>query len=390
MSYLFSLFLLRLLLMLKVSIYPGRFLIERSPRPVLEVARPHRWRCAIAVAAAALALFSATERPDAHQKYSNVTWSNDVGPILGRRCISCHRTDGFAPMSLVTYEEAKQWKAAIRTEVLERRMPPWPAARGFGDFANDRSLTVLEQELIVSWVDGGTPEGSLPATVTPAPALLPDPDLVLQTTVASPVQAYMQHYVLETRTAHDRWVSRWEFRPGNARLVERASIHVGGDGDLGSWVPGDGVIAFPAGTALRLPADSRIMIEVVYRKTSAPETDRSTLALWTTSTTATATPAPRAIHSRTFACGRTTVGEHLTVLSVRPDASAAGASVEVVAHAPTGIVSPMAVVPRFNPVYQPTYWFRAPLAMAGGTVLEVYSPEPACSARIAYVQSLQR
>jgi hypothetical protein len=52
-------------------------------------------------------------------------------------------------------------------------------------------------------------------------------------------------------------------------------------------------------------------------------------------------------------------------------------------------VSPMAVVPRFNPAYEPTYWFRAPLAIAGGSVLEVYSPEPACTARIAYVRSPQ-
>ncbi len=56
-------------------------------------------------------------------------------------------------------------------EVISRRMPPWSAAKGFGDFRNDRSLTPVEIELITSWVDGATPVGpslnAVPATPQP-------------------------------------------------------------------------------------------------------------------------------------------------------------------------------------------------------------------------------
>ena len=65
-------------------------------------------------------------------------------------------------MSLSTYEAARPWARAIRHEVLTRRMPKWHAVRGFGEFANDPSLSPFEIQLIVAWVDGGAPK-SLPA-----------------------------------------------------------------------------------------------------------------------------------------------------------------------------------------------------------------------------------
>ena len=93
----------------------------------------------------------------AHNRISQVTWTTDVEPIMKARCLGCHTPGGFGPMSLETYQEARTWAKAIREEVLERRMPPWPAARGFGEFINDRSLTPLEIELLTAWADGATP-----------------------------------------------------------------------------------------------------------------------------------------------------------------------------------------------------------------------------------------
>ena len=58
-------------------------------------------------------------------------------------------------MPLTSYEQARPWAKAIREEVLTRRMPKWHAARGYGEFANDRSLTPFEIALVVAWVDGG-------------------------------------------------------------------------------------------------------------------------------------------------------------------------------------------------------------------------------------------
>ncbi len=62
-------------------------------------------------------------------------------------------------MPFTSYEGARPWARAIREEVLSRRMPKWHAARGYGQFANDRSLTPFEIALVVAWVDGGAIRG---------------------------------------------------------------------------------------------------------------------------------------------------------------------------------------------------------------------------------------
>jgi hypothetical protein len=96
-----------------------------------------------------------------------ITWSREISRIVYARCASCHHEGGRA-FSLMTYKDARPWAVAIRDEVLRRSMPPWGAIKGFGDFRNDQGLTPEEFELIVSWSDGGVPEGEpadLPASL---------------------------------------------------------------------------------------------------------------------------------------------------------------------------------------------------------------------------------
>jgi hypothetical protein len=78
--------------------------------------------------------------------------------LLYSRCAVCHRPGGSA-FSLLIYAEARPWAKAIKDEVLERRMPPWSAVKGFGEFQDDRGLTQEQLELIADWVEGGAPEG---------------------------------------------------------------------------------------------------------------------------------------------------------------------------------------------------------------------------------------
>lgn len=89
---------------------------------------------------------------------STVTFQADLLPIFRARCISCHRQGGSA-FSLETYADARPWAKAIEEEVLRRRMPPWGAVPGFGEFRNDPSLTMTELQQIAEWAEGGAPEG---------------------------------------------------------------------------------------------------------------------------------------------------------------------------------------------------------------------------------------
>lgn len=97
----------------------------------------------------------------AHDPISTkLTWTQEVSRIIYKRCAGCHREgENAAPMSLLTYAEARPWAKAIKEEVLNRRMPPWGAVKGFGDFRDDPSLTQDEITRIAEWVEGGAPEG---------------------------------------------------------------------------------------------------------------------------------------------------------------------------------------------------------------------------------------
>src|SRR6478735_2488676 len=89
------------------------------------------------------------------------TFTKDVAPIFQEKCESCHRPDSIAPMSLMTYEEARPWAKAIKARVAGREMPPWHIDKtvGIQQFKNDRSLTDAQIDTIVQWVDAGAPKG---------------------------------------------------------------------------------------------------------------------------------------------------------------------------------------------------------------------------------------
>src|ERR1051326_7798411 len=87
------------------------------------------------------------------------TFTKDVAPILQARCQTCHRPGEAAPMSLLTYQEARPWAKAIKEAVVLKRMPPWFADPHYGKFRNDRSLAQRDIDTLVSWADLGAPEG---------------------------------------------------------------------------------------------------------------------------------------------------------------------------------------------------------------------------------------
>src|SRR5919198_1711904 len=104
---------------------------------------------------------------------ADVTFTRDIAPILQRSCQTCHRPDGVAPMSLLTYEDVRPWARAIklRTGIGPRAgvMPPWYIEKNIGiqKYKNDPSLSDEEIAAMARWADNGAPRGD-PADM-PAP-----------------------------------------------------------------------------------------------------------------------------------------------------------------------------------------------------------------------------
>src|SRR5213082_551726 len=86
-----------------------------------------------------------------------VTFTKDVAPIFQAKCQSCHQPNSIAPMSLITYQDARPWARSIRDRVSTRQMPPWhiDPSVGVRKFKNDMSLSQEQIETIVRWIDSG-------------------------------------------------------------------------------------------------------------------------------------------------------------------------------------------------------------------------------------------
>ena len=95
----------------------------------------------------AVAIVSASS-PDQYASKSTdgvPTFTKDVAPILYENCAACHRPGEIAPMSLLSYKDARPWAKSIRDEVEDGAMPPWHADPKHGKFLNDRSLSAEEK-----------------------------------------------------------------------------------------------------------------------------------------------------------------------------------------------------------------------------------------------------
>ena len=75
---------------------------------------PRSSRFSLALLAAAAVGLVASAPASAAAAESAVTYAQDIEPILERSCQNCHRPESVAPMSLLTYEEARPWARAMK------------------------------------------------------------------------------------------------------------------------------------------------------------------------------------------------------------------------------------------------------------------------------------
>ena len=164
-------------------------------------------------------------------KQTPATFTRDVAPILFRACVSCHRPDGTAPFSLLTYEHTKSRAAAIVAATRDRRMPPWKPEPGYGEFLDERRLTADEIRVFGRWLEDGLVEGD-PAQLPAPPSSngqwqLGTPDLIVETapyTLRPSSDDVYRNFVLPVEISTTRYIRAWEFVPGSS-AVHHATMH---------------------------------------------------------------------------------------------------------------------------------------------------------------------
>ncbi len=250
----------------------------------------------------------------------DITYQRDVRPLVEAHCVSCHVDGAIAPFALDDPEEAQRLGPQLVDSVVERRMPPWgldPACR-----ESTGSLWLPDEavQTFRAWADGGYPMGDEAEFVAPElPAPPPDPgpaDLVLE-----PIDAYTpapggadDYRCLPVSGTLDGevFVTGARFVPDNVEVVHHVILFAVppdgvaeleariaedpepgyvcfGDSGLdnamtvGGWVPGQTDMLLPDGVASRIPAGSRLVMQMHYNSAAQPEPrpDRTRAELWT-------------------------------------------------------------------------------------------------------------
>jgi hypothetical protein len=211
-----------------------------------------------------------------------LTFTKDVAPILQRRCQACHRPDTFAPMSLLTYEEARPWVRSIKQRVAAREMPPWYIDKSVGvhHFKNDVSLTDQEIATIVRWVDSGAPKGN-PADMPPPRRFeatntwqMGSPDLIVQLPKDLEIPAEASDrwidILVDSGLKEDRYIRGIEIRPLKGfRAIHHVSTSMKHDDDaddgdnvqgafLNEYALGKNADVFPEGAGRLIKAGTKI------------------------------------------------------------------------------------------------------------------------------------
>ena len=183
----------------------------------------------IAAAVAVLALSISPAGTTAQN--ASVTFNKDVLPVLQKNCQNCHRPGQIAPMSLLTYSEARPWAKAMKTAVIGRTMPPWFADPNYGHFLNERRLTDAEIDAISKWADAGAPQGN--AKDAPRPIQWPEegwaikPDYIVEgPTYEVPAKGVVEWtwYVVPGGFAKDTWVTSIEVLPSQKAVTHHVCL----------------------------------------------------------------------------------------------------------------------------------------------------------------------
>ena len=355
-----------------------------------------------------------------------VTWSRDIAPILQQHCQGCHRAGDIAPFSLESYSDTYRERKKILRAVEQRKMPPWKPVLGFGEFRDVRRLGDAEIARIRDWVAAGAPEGD--PTDAPPPRRWPDmwalgaPDVVLTPEAAFDVPStdrdLYRCFVIPTSFAEDRYVSAVEVVPGNRKIVHHVLTYIdttgasvaldraepglgytcfGGpgfnpSGGLGGWAPGARPQANPDGVGLLLPAGARVVMQVHYHhRGAAIESDRTQVGLHFAKKPVDQRVRSIPVLNRGFeipagaprhevrASFTVPAGRNFHAIGIAPHMHLLGREMKVTATYPDGTVHPLIHIGDWDFHWQGTYDFTAPVALPGGTRIDlvaVYDNSP--------------
>lgn len=232
---------------------------------------------------------------------SEVSYVNDIAPILKERCVSCHTEGGIAPFALSNHQMVRGWSPMIREVVYTKRMPPGQIDPEFvHDFRDVSHITVEETQKLISWIDAGAVNESDSDPLATASVASPkwsygEPDMVIkvppQQIPATGVQDY-RNLPVPLNLEEDVWVKAVEFEAGDTTVLHHIIAFAYGPNGvnefevlnqgigLGAYAPGNEVNTYPEGAGFPLRAGGGLLLQMHYTTSGKETTDASEIALY--------------------------------------------------------------------------------------------------------------
>jgi len=370
------------------------------------------------VAIAALLPLAACS-PNGSGPSGEVTYYEDIRPILSANCVRCHQEGSIAPFGLESYEEAVIVSERMRDATRDRIMPPYlvDASGDCNDYRDAARLTDEEIALIDAWHTQGNPMGD-PSTAPPE--VLPSPTLDGTVATIDLGASYEPNVTVDddyrcfvVDAPRGGFVTGYEVRPDNDAIVHHVIVYAPDDAAAGRgaveadaadpgpgytcyggagvnaapvvlWAPGGGATNFPRGTGVELDPTIPLVIQVHYNLQAGEGLDRTEVDLEFADTASPAYIVPLA-HlgfslpprmesvSSTYGYSLSAVGLRLPVRvhGTFPHMHERGTALRVERVLGDGTEMCMTDVPRWDFQWQLAYWYDTPIQVQPDETLRI-------------------
>ena len=240
-----------------------------------------------------------------------ITYHSKVSGIITKHCTTCHFENGYSPFSLETYSDVSK-RADFILHVLENKiMPPWTADTNYRSYINQNVMSTEEIRVIKDWVNLGKPEGTEAKIEVKKTRVSSGFDTTWSFGMERKYddveinKDIFKRFYIKTTINRDIYASRFEFKPGNNRIVHHSEVFIdttnptlpdfsiqGSDiiegqkyeernQDLSNfnymtgWLPGEMYEEFPDGIYARIPKGSAMYFLIHYAPTPILESDSS-------------------------------------------------------------------------------------------------------------------
>ena len=243
---------------------------------------------------------------------ADVTYYEDVAPIITENCASCHVDGQIAPFELTDYETV----SVVVDSVVNRRMPPWLADNS-GDCNTYKDAAWLSDEEIqtlVDWVDQGMVEGD-PESAPGLPDALKGLEertthsLVMDFDYFADFEGQDDDYrcfIIDPGLTEDGYITAFEIEPGDPQIVHHVIVYAPADdsalaeayaaddatetegytcfggpgvasGMVAAWAPGRMVWDYPEGTGIRVEEGMPLIVQMHYNNGGSGNEDSTTV-----------------------------------------------------------------------------------------------------------------